>query len=468
MQSHFADLKTSIQMHPLLNKIVLDTIGEFDFLALLALTRTSKTFCHFIRDYVVGLSNLCRFLQQNQYAFHHDGEGVLFSGTEISLLHWAFKAVKDIHGDALYDNAVGFLGPFISATLATESTERCVWTIWKPEHRDIRLLGSRTAYTNYRHNRGVRIVVTDKVERIGDWVEESIESGWMHASPRNQYARDADLAYGRLSAWPQLSDRFSPQIMVNYDFLFCKRLHDDSLRQLNFRKWKKRKSVTQIIHKIYTLLRKDGNNTEILKRNLQCFIKRRLSRKVQEFFTVDDFYTLFEQPWWMDLWTPADLGWWCSVLLRDYERIVSRLFEQCFTSRCDALLWFFLGGYCWKRPSNHCGIVLDQGFIGDMVKSLSTEKRVLLMQEIVELAPEFGVSSGLGEMLFGHFVLRDTNEAELMLATLFKATSKSRMWPLFYDSIKKVAKCYKMDQKFQCLVTGANAQQSRTLNFPVA
>jgi hypothetical protein len=240
--------------------------------------------------------------------------------------------------------------------------------------------------------------------------------------------------------------------MVNSDFLFCKRLHDDSLRgeliaegQLNFRKWKKRKSATQIIHRIYTLLRNDGNNTEILKRNLQCFIKRRLSRKVQDFFTVEDFYTLFEQPWWMDLWTPADLGWWCSVLLRDYERNVSRLFEQCFTSRCDALLWFFLGGYCWKRPANRRSKVPDQGFIGDMVKSLSTEKRVWLVQEIVELAPGFGVSSGLGEMLFGHFVLRDPNEAELMLSTLLKATSKSRMWPLFYESIKEVAEYYNMD-----------------------
>jgi hypothetical protein len=452
-------------MHPLLNKIILETIGEFDFLALLALTETSETFCHFIRDHAVGLNNLCRFLQQNQYAFHHDGEGILFSKNDIFLLLWAFKVVKDRHGDALYNKVVGFLGPFISATLATRSKH--VLTIWKPERRNIRLSGS--THTHHWHNRGVRIVATDEVQRIGwHWMEQGIVSNWMHASPRDWYAREVEECY---SDWENLFQNF--KVMVDSDFLFCKRFHDDSCavkivwKELPDEIWelKKSMSVTEIIHAIYVILSKAGMDIELLKGNLQIFIQRVMSKGTYSLhFTVEDFYTLFEQPWWMELWTPADLGWWCSELLWKYERIVSRLFEQCFTSRCDALLWFFLGGYYLNQRDDRCKILVDQDFIGDMVKSVSTENRVWLVENIVELAPEFGVSSELGEMLFMSFVLTDTDEAELMMSILFKATSKSRMWPLFYASISTVARTYEMHQMFQRLVTGANAQPSNTLN----
>jgi hypothetical protein len=443
-------------MHPLLNKIILETIGEFDFLALLALTETSKTFCHFIRDHVVRLNDLCRFLQQNQYAFHHDDKGVLFSKSDIFLLHWAFKVVKDRHGDALYKKVIGFLGPFISAsTLATKSKH--VLTIWKPECRNIKLSGSR--HTHYWHNRGARIVVTDEVQRTGwRWTEQGVMSNWMHALPRDSYARDVREWY---SSWGD-GECFQDFIVkVDSDFLFCKRFHDDSLavkivwKQLPDEIWELTKSMpaTELIHEIYAILRQYGMHIELLKRNLQIFIQMEMSMKGYSLhFTDEDFYTLFEQLWWMELWTPADLGWWCSELLWKYERIVSRVFEQCFTSKCDALLWFFLGGYYWNKPDDRCGTPVDQGFIGDMVKSVSTENRVWLVEKIVELAPEFGVSSHLGDMLFRHFVLRDTDEAELMMSTLFKATSKSRMWPLFYASISKGAKRYKMDQMFQCLV----------------
>lgn len=55
-----------------LNRVVLNRLAEVDLFAVLAPADASSMLCKFIHDQVLTISLLRRFLQENQYVFHHN------------------------------------------------------------------------------------------------------------------------------------------------------------------------------------------------------------------------------------------------------------------------------------------------------------------------------------------------------------------------------------------------------------
>src|SRR5271154_156915 len=112
--------KISICSSPMpfpLNRLFLDALADTDFLATLSLMDVSSTLNKFISQDVLTLSNLCRFLQENQYVLHHGtSHRSLISDSEVRLLHRAFETLQTRHGNSLYHQCLQFLGPLISRT----------------------------------------------------------------------------------------------------------------------------------------------------------------------------------------------------------------------------------------------------------------------------------------------------------------------------------------------------------------
>jgi hypothetical protein len=111
---HTSELLTQIMTFPLIREI-LCALAEVDLLAALTLTETSATLYHFIFGQVVTAPLLCSFLQQNQFALHHDIYGSQFSHHDIALLHRAFEFFRHREND-FYDKTIPFLGPLIAHT----------------------------------------------------------------------------------------------------------------------------------------------------------------------------------------------------------------------------------------------------------------------------------------------------------------------------------------------------------------
>jgi hypothetical protein len=96
------------------NRVILSTLADIDFLALLALTGSSSSLYHYILDQVVTTSNFLSFLQKNQYALHHDNQYRLFTPEEIMWLIRAFNTLQRRHGSGFYEEPIGLLGPLLS------------------------------------------------------------------------------------------------------------------------------------------------------------------------------------------------------------------------------------------------------------------------------------------------------------------------------------------------------------------
>jgi hypothetical protein len=153
---------------PLIREILCG-LAEVDFVAALALTETSATLYHFIFGQVVTARLLCDFLQQNQYALHHDIYGSQFSNREIALLHRAVEFFRHREND-FYDKIIPFLGPLIAHTplRAFETSPRIPGTALAPDMR----------YADGSFSRGIRM------QDLRNVYARILETSWLHVRGR--------------------------------------------------------------------------------------------------------------------------------------------------------------------------------------------------------------------------------------------------------------------------------------------
>jgi hypothetical protein len=129
------------------------------------------------------------------------------------------------------------------------------------------------------------------------------------------------------------------------------------------------------------------------------------------------------------MWTPAELGWGYAFGLTQWPEVTQRFINASFKSKCEALIWLFLGAHhsfhtaqvdrCDSdETDNFCGITKSHGcerkFIMELISSVSPQDRIWIVQQTVRRAPQFGVCKELGANLFNYFVIHDSAQTEIV------------------------------------------------------
>jgi hypothetical protein len=152
----------------------------------------------------------------------------------------------------------------------------------------------------------------------------------------------------------------------------------------------------------------------------------------------------------MEMWTPAELGWWFAFGLTQWPEVTQRLINTSFKSKSETLIWLFLGAHHWfhtfqldrwdsDESNNYCCPTMSHGcereFIMEYISSVSPEDRIWIVRQIVRRAPEFGVCRELGANLFSYFVVHDLTHADIVLSTLLDEICDSRLQYIFEYAI---------------------------------
>jgi hypothetical protein len=242
------------------NRLVLESLIDIDFLACLALTDTCATLYHIILEQVVTLSNLCRFLRENQYALYHDQNHQHFLDKEIVLLHRAFEVVQTKHGEALYDKTEGILGPLISRT-------------------PFKLFKSSPALPDdfeIKAREGPQWPV--RLEGIEHGYEIPLARSWMHHPCRVTTNGERPKGF-------HVFRTEHPTCFLRSDFLFSRRYVDDFYKcfvlteDSNYYRWRETKTQQSYLDSVTTLRNKVEENGVYLltaKRTIQALLEEDL------------------------------------------------------------------------------------------------------------------------------------------------------------------------------------------------
>ena len=440
-----------------INRVVLSTLADVDFLAALALTETSATLCKFILDHVVTMSTFSRFLREHQYILHHDKYERLFSFEEIIRLHRAFGALQSRHGVPLYEETFSVLGPLLSRTpfkmLKKSPGLPQDFSMSEPTDISGRSQGSCSLST------------------LELWYYFRFRSSWLH---NPQYLQDGgQCTYVFYCFHNAMSNQY-----LREDFLFCKRYIDEfNTCRLIFAAAQERtrkKSGNWVVHGI-TSIRTAFEETALSllheKRCLYGFlnVELRPTSLDRQKISSDTFRSLFQVSGWMELWNPSELGGWFAIGLSQYgPDCVASLIEQCFKTKREALFWLFLGAHHWFHETqprredpefpddvpNCCRNLpygLEREYVSGLMESISRQDRIWLVEQLVRHASEFGRCRDLCANIFNYFVVRDMAEADLMLSILLKEICTSRLQFLFEYAISVAIADYKMQDNAPAL-----------------
>jgi hypothetical protein len=425
---------------PLIREI-LCALAEVDFLAALSLTETSGTLYHFIFGQVVTAPLLCDFLQQNQYALHHDIYGSQFSNREIALLHRAVEFFRHRENENdFYDKIIPFLGPLIARTplRAFETSPRIPDTAPAPEMR----------YADGSFSRGIRM------QDIRNVYARILETSWLHVQGRDiseQGSAHAKIYQGYASA---------SKSFLREEFLFLKQYLEN---------------VTTFLQAIGKVFPGRFHSSDTLDEKLAEFQQLVLERHtglnlvflncchtvlIQQpsFVFSVVFQTMFEHPGYPQSWSTSQLGVLFAHGLSRWglegsaeSSFMGDLINRHFRDLKEALVWLFLGAHDWYHgktiapPSepvtsrNACCLNASTSreklYLERTLISLPREDRQWILEQILRRAPEFGVCRYLGANLFNYFVLdpfdfnrpKDVDEADMMFSTILRESRASRL-----------------------------------------
>lgn len=432
-----------------INTVVLATLADIDFLAALALAEASSHLQHLILDHVITITHLCRFLRKQQYVLFHDDYHLLFSDQEVVRLLRAFERLRLRHDDFLYEKVVEFLGPLISR-IPLHVFENPVslppdFAIPHPPDRKGRPRGY------YR---------LDSIRCDYDY---TFQRSWIH---RPAYVQNG----GQRSQTFYRFHEESPNRYLREEFLFCKRYVSDFNTCHHVVDIMPILTVGNDNHTI-TLdgianIRKASNEQGLRpmfeKRCLQASLEVILGVKFidQQAISASSFVAILEQPGWMEMWTPSELGWWFAIGLSQYgSKPIEKYIDQCFVNKRAALMWLLLGAHYWFHESADriedeaasnwsicCPQVpdgLEIEYISGLVDATSPKDRIWVLQQIVRRAPEFGMCRDLGANLFNYFVVRDLRETDLMLSILLEEIIDTRLQFLFEYAVSIAIEDYR-------------------------
>jgi hypothetical protein len=424
------------------NQVVLGTLADIDILAVLALTDASGSLYHFILEQVINPINLCSFLYRHQYVLHNDNfgnTGRLFSNREVVLIYRAFEAVRIRHEDGFYDEVKPFLGALLARIrrLPHEILEKSLpsdFGIPNPTKRQRRIKGLYDL----------------------KWIRQDydfrLRISWMH---QLIYLRD-----GCLHREPfYLIHNMHPNPFLEEEILFCNRYIEDTETCRSISKitpnveCMKRIDLVEIVSKLHS---------ECMEKNLCRRLEKACVRAVLHkiFWTnysdpdtcpSEAFLALFKLPRWKGLWSMAELGYWYAIGLSHYGyEKVHALIDSTFDDKFDILIWLFLGAHHWYRGAGTrqpdleaeddvcCASISEkheEGYIKELIGSISLSDRVWILQQIVRRAPEFGVCRDLATNLFNYFILHDLEHVDFMLCALLDEIVCSRLQYVFEYSI---------------------------------
>jgi hypothetical protein len=420
------------------NRVILSILADVDFLALLTLTGCSASLYHFILDQVVTSSCFLHFLHGNQYTLHHDDKYRLFSQKEIMLLFRVFNTLQRRHGSSFYEETIGVLGPLLSC-IPIKMFEKQLpndYNIPTPPDRKGRVRGVFT------------------LEHIRDQYNIRLQTSWMHLP--TYFSVDGQGA--NVTTFLHLN---SPDPFLQEDILFCKRYVDDfnTYFCLSYALKRPRNSsenvVLDSVHTIRKMFAESGGNSWFEKRCIQGLVAfgfrpRFVNEEIIPTASEKAFQVLFELDGWMEMWTPAELGWWFAFGLTQWPEVTQRLINTSFKSKSETLIWLFLGAHHWfhtfqldrwdsDESNNYCCPTMSHGcereFIMEYISSVSPEDRIWIVRQIVRRAPEFGVCRELGANLFSYFVVHDLTHADIVLSTLLDEICDSRLQYIFEYAI---------------------------------
>jgi hypothetical protein len=264
------------------------------------------------------------------------------------------------------------------------------------------------------------------------------------------------------------------------EFLFCRRYLSESHQchlitdSVYFGRNYTEAETPQKVKTMREEFRKSALSLHQEKRSLQACLGRALGRFSGQIISSETFLSFFRDDYWKNLWTPDELGWWCAQGLSKYGSAVQPLIDSSFTTTRESLLWIFLGAHHWLHPrdNSHDSLVnsdleandiysccqncpegLEKEPVTAMMSSLSRKEKILLLEETVRKAPEYGQCRDLSGNLFNYFVLAADNEEDidLMFSVLLEQITESPMQYLFEHMIGLAISYYLDENSMQKL-----------------
>jgi hypothetical protein len=269
----------------------------------------------------------------------------------------------------------------------------------------------------------------------------------------NQYALHHDIFHNYFSnkerallhrAYSIISHRHKveyPDPLFDENFLFCKRYMDDLNRGYSVIYISKVHSST--VRDVVNTIKNRFGSGLLFKRTLQATLEMKSFGGV-ELLSKEEFLSLFQMDGWMEMWTPAELGWWFAIVLSRYgPEGLETFIDQTYTIKREAVVWILLGAHDWGVQDSFDNVCCMSSCTGNkggeylirLIKSLSKGDRVWALEQIVRLEPEFGVCRNLGATLYNYVVKRDPSEEGQLNLTLEKEISSSRLQDRFRYSI---------------------------------
>jgi hypothetical protein len=240
-------------------------------------------------------------------------------------------------------------------------------------------------------------------------------------------------------------------VTLDKQFLFCKRYLDDVILARCAGLPINLTSDSDVLKKLSTVQNQLGSGL-VGKRGIQSVLESALCLDAPR-MTSETFMSLFQLPGWMEMWTPAEFGWWFSIGLSQYglESAVEELIDKTYETKRDALMWLFLGAHDWLHLSYpHCYAEhqtrgccrgtphgREKEYLTPMIESISQDDRVWIVEQLVRRAPEFGVCRDLGVNIYNYkFIMQKGREDKEVFGIFAKEIASSRMRPLFEYSIR--------------------------------
>jgi hypothetical protein len=323
-----------------LHYVFLNTLGEIDLLALLALAQASRTLSEFIFTQVIAVSHLCGFLQQHQCALLHDDRRLHFSNLEVSRLHCAFAFLQRKHGDALFQSIFPYIGPLISRVPSK--------VFFRSRLPSTEFLDTYTDFFGITRDRCVG------AESVRQSLKYLFENPWTYFT---KLISDAGpYLIGRVTL-----NEMTRHPVLETEVLFCKNylnhfnICERIIASQNI-KWYipiKAGEEGKIVAAVEDIGRQcmkyqDPFRFALEKWCLQSFLEPAFRTWRQ--IPLTTFRAIFELERWRTLWTKAELGRWLSMGLTSFGGAgVGYLIDQCFHSTCESLVWLFLGAHNWFR-----------------------------------------------------------------------------------------------------------------------
>ena len=429
-----------------LNHVVVNALAEVDLLAALVLAYTSSSLHHFIFEQVLTISMLFRFLREHQYVLFHDTYAHLFTDQEVACLHRAFEELQKRHGESLYGQFVGVLGPLLGRTPLKlfQKSPGVVLDISIPNPPD------------HKGRPGGVFDFTD----VCFCYSHRLATSFLHRPEYVLYTGGIPQAFYGFHA-----SKSNP--FLQEDFLFCKRYVDDFntclllsqsaapyLALPKIPNGEENHLILDGVKKISETCAEHGLSSPLEQACITgaLHLHLRPSRFHQQEVSSHTFCALFELPGWMERWTPAEFGSWYAIGLSRYGiKEVEILIDQSFKTTREALVWLFLGAHNWFQETEtrkedddevnfrYCcdrmTIGFEIKFINERMASISRDDRIWILEQIIRRAREFQSCRDLGANLFNYFVVRDISEADVMLAILIDEISYSRLQYLFEYAI---------------------------------